>query len=176
MNTKHERLIGGALDGALDPAERAEADRLLATQPEARAQWAAWDAVGDAVRREAGQVVVPDPRAAWLDIRRELRGGAAAGEVVDLAPARAHSLRRLRWAAGLAGLFMLAMAGTAVWQVGRGGFAVTRAVPDVPPAAERVEWVVAGLPGATTMIYTDSETDMTVIWMDVAQGPDPRDS
>ena len=83
---------------------------------------------------------------------------------------------RFRWAAGLAVLVVGTVLGLSAWRVLDGRTPVWVMTDPVESPANRVEWVVAEIPGATTMIYTDTETDMTVIWLDVAQNVDPRDS
>ena len=76
-----------------------------------------------------------------------------------------------------AAVLILGMLSVSMWRLATGR------APDAASLASggnetyrRVEWVKAELPGATTMIYTDEETDITVIWMDVAQNGEARDS
>lgn len=171
MKKSELELISRGLDGDLAPDERARLEALRTRDPEARTVEQAWTSVGDAVRCDRG--TTPDPALAWQDIRRAIRQQAGEG---DATPAFGWPLR-FRWASALAVLAVGAVLGLSAWRVWDDGRAPGwgMAEPDDSPA-NRVEWVIAEIPGATTMIYTDTETDMTVIWMDVAQNVDPRDT
>lgn len=168
MKKSEKKLISRGLDGALSPEERVRLETLRETNPEVRATERAWSAIGDQVRRVPVQP--PDAAVAWQDIRRAIRtaGEQSAGEA-----APAAWFGRLRWAVALSAFAVLALLGVSAWRLMEGAAVTWSATPD---PADRVAWVVAEIPGATTMIYTDKETDMTVIWMDVAQNVDPRDT
>ncbi len=170
MKRSDAQLISRGLDGELNAPERERLDDLLARDPVAAKTAQQWYAAGDAMRSTAARTQAPDPLLAWQDIRREIRRGESAGE-----SSRSHVFSGAWMRAGALAAFIVAgYLGWAGWQHGRQGQVVTAAVPDQPAA--RVEWVEAEIPGATTMIFTDAETDLTVIWMDLAQNNDPRDT
>ena len=167
MKATDEKLISRGMDGALRPEERARLEQLRATDPTARQTEQVWMALGDQIRTMPGQP--PDAALAWQDIRRAIRQQEA-----DPSTASSSFIFGLKWAGGLAGLVLAAVVGFYAWSTLRPS---GMSVADAGDArANRVEWVVAEIPGATTMIYTDTETDLTVIWMDVAQSADPRDT
>jgi len=170
VNKAEKQLISRGLDGELTAGERARLEQLLAARPEARQTLDAWDRLGDQMRRDAATISVPDAAVAWVDIRRAIRQQEAAEPEGVYAPGL---LGRLRWAGAVAALAVIGLLG---WSAFRLWEKPGTPVAEWSPPANRVEWVVAGIPGATTMIYTDPETDMTVIWMDVAQEVDPRDT
>lgn len=168
MKRSLQKLISRGLDGELSPAERAQLERALAGDPSAAKTAGGWERIGDHLRGEAGRVAVPDAAVAWQDIRREIHRQEPERE----AAAASLLTGRLRWAAAMASVCVV---GLLAWSALR----LTHreaVVADVNAPASRVAWVVAEVPGATTMIYTDRETDMTVIWLDVANHNDPRDT
>jgi anti-sigma factor RsiW len=167
MKTTDEKLISRGMDGALRPEERERLEQLRVTDSEARQTEQIWMALGDQIRTVP--VSPPDAAVAWQDIRRAIRQQEA-----DPSTAPNPFLFRLKWAGGLAGLGLAAVLGFYAWQMMRSSGAMVADADGTQ--ANRVEWVVAEIPGATTMIYTDTETDLTVIWMDVAQSADPRDT
>ena len=62
---------------------------------------------------------------------------------------------RLKWAAAIMTLVFLGL-----------GIAVLRHGPSAMASSPaEVEWVSTEVPGATTMVYQDEETGLTVIWM-----------
>ena len=162
------KLISKGLDGELDGKERRQLQELLASDPAMRKTAQDWEKAGDELRRSTGDVPVPDSLLAWHDIRRAIRENES-NTPAKLGPA---SLLRLKWAGGIAAFLVVGMLALSFLHLTREGRFL--ALDSLPPP--RVEWVVAEIPGATTMIYTDMETDLTVIWMDVAQNVDPRDT
>jgi len=166
MKRSEAELISRSMDGRLSVAERAKAERLLAEDPQAAAAARIWQAIGDQLRMDAGRATAPDPVLAWQEIRREIRRN-------EPEPAASWFGAGIRWAAVLA---MVAGFGLAAWSIQRHYLRSDAGVMADPDSASRVDWVKVEVPGATTMIYTDIETDMTVIWMDLAQNTDPRDS
>ncbi len=170
MKISEEHLISRGLDGALNDRERAALDALIARNPEAAARTRAWSDIGDQLRRQATATVTPDPLAAWHDIRRAIRTQAAPER--EEALAMGWSMFRLRIMGAITAVAVIGLLGWSSLRLFRGGDHVAA----TSPASNRVEWVVAEIPGATTMIYTDAETDLTVIWMDLAQNVDPRDT
>ncbi|HMO03303.1 MAG TPA: zf-HC2 domain-containing protein [Kiritimatiellia bacterium] len=170
MKKSELELISRGLDGDLSPDERVRLEALRTREPEARTVERQWTVLGDTLRHD--QVAAPDATVAWQDIQRAIRQQAG-----DAGSASTGGwMVRFRWAAGLAVLVVGTVLGLSAWRVLDGRTPVWVMTDPVESPANRVEWVVAEIPGATTMIYTDTETDMTVIWMDVAQNVDPRDS
>lgn len=165
MKKRDATLISRGLDADLDPSERERLEALLQADSEAAGTQRAWERLGDSLRVRSAEAPAPDPALAWQDIRRAIR--LAEDDASPIAP----PVSRLRWAHALASLAIVGLFGLSAWQLWR-----TENRPVTYPAYSRVEWVIPEVPGATTMIYTDEETDMTVIWMDVAQSPDPRDT
>jgi anti-sigma factor RsiW len=169
MNTANRKLISRGLDAELSGKDRDKLEALLASDAEAKKTSTDWELFGDAMRLEARNAPAPDATLAWQDIRRVIRQQESA----PAAEGTGWLLGRMRWAGAIASTLVLGALAWSVWQLvvrpEQGGLA------SFSPA-NRVEWVIAELPGATTMIYTDVETELTVIWMDVAQTADPRDS
>jgi anti-sigma factor RsiW len=170
MKTSSAQKMSCKIDGELPEAEGARLDREIAGHPDAARTAATWVTMGELLRHEAAHTATPDPLLAWHDIRRAIRQQ----EVVQEKAWHRSLYHRLRWAGGLAALAVLGVIGWGSFRLieQRGEF-IARPV-DFP--ASRVEWVVAEIPGATTIIFNDVETDMTVIWMDLAQNHDPRDT
>jgi len=170
MKKSDSILISRGLDNQLENAERKKLNELLAADPDSAKTEAAWRNVGDQLRREARHIPVPDSQLAWQDIRRAIRQH----EETSGDAGTSGFPWRLTWAGAFATVAVIGLLGWSAWRL------------TLPPAQEiaaaedtigsRVEWVESEMPGATTMIYTDTETDMTVIWMDVALDVDPRDT
>jgi anti-sigma factor RsiW len=179
MKKSEQQLISRGLDGALDESERTAFERLLAENPEAARLAERWERTGDHLRTTMAPPAIPDAAVAWQDIRREIRRQTA-----DTKPAGATETAnwagRMRWAGAFAAVCFLLLAGWLGYRYTVDGEAMfargTTSMSPLPPAPERVEWVVAEVPGATTMIFTDAETEMTVIWMDLADAGNSHDS
>jgi len=170
MKTSTQKLISRGLDRELDPQEREQLDAMLASNPDAARTSRIWELTGDQLRRDAAGIHVPDATVAWQDIRRAIRQDEPAPSI----KAETGLGFRLRWAGALASLLVIGMVGLYALRVKQDSSRADHAGAMGP--ASRVEWVIAEIPGSTTMIYTDMETDLTVIWMDVAQSVDPRDT
>jgi anti-sigma factor RsiW len=168
MKNSDKKIISRGIDSELSVNDRVHLDVLISTEPEAGKTARVWEAIGDHLRSEASLVSVPDPAVAWQDIRREIRQQEGTTK-----ESPAASLGRLGWASVVASALVVSMLGVWAWMLIRTPASM---MANHPAAATRVEWVKAEIPGATTMIYTDTETDLTVIWMDVAQQGEPHDS
>jgi len=167
MKTSDQKLISRGLDGTLRPDERERLEQLRESDPSVRQTERIWMALGEQIR--SSPVSPPDATVAWQDIRRAIRQQEA-----DPTADSYLFLGRLKWTGVLAGLVLAVVFGFYARQLVQTRELASMKIDDSP--ANRVEWVVAEIPGATTMIYTDTETDLTVIWMDVAQNADPRDT
>lgn len=168
MKTSTAKKLSRARDGALTPGEQERLVRETTGDAEAERVAHLWEAAGGLLREGATRTATPDPALAWQAIRREIRNKEAE-------PVRA-AVRGWpggwAWASGLAAVLV---AGGLTWW----GLARERATHTVAQGVaepDRVAWVVAEIPGATTMIYTDAETDLTVIWMELAQKAEPKDT
>lgn len=171
MKKKEQMLVSRGLDSDLSDKERDQLISLLGATPDAESARQAWERIGDEVREGASRTASPDPALAWQDIRRAIQ------HEEDQAFARPAVGWRPAWVMAAAAVLILGMLSVSMWRLATGR------APDAASLASggnetyrRVEWVKAELPGATTMIYTDEETDITVIWMDVAQNGEARDS
>lgn len=171
MKRSDEKLVSRGIDREVDAEERKRLDVILSTDPDAVATDSEWRRIGDTLRHAPVRSAVPDVAVAWRDIQRAIReqGQGVEGERRIEFP----SGWRMPWAAAAAALLVVGLLGWSSWRLLRPS---TAPVPIATATADRVEWVVAEIPGATTMIYSDAEDDLTVIWMDVAQDRDPRDT
>lgn len=170
MKSSIARLISRGMDSDLAPREREKLERILAHDDEAARLSRQWQTAGDMLRADAARIKAPDVTVAWQDIRREIRNVEATPETVFTGLLAS----RFRWAGALAAVFVIGLISWSIVQVAKTPGAMTARLDREVPA--KVEWVVAEVPGATTMIYTDTETELTVIWMDLAQTVDPKDS
>lgn len=176
MRKREQQLISRGLDDDLGEGERTALERLLAEKPEAARLAKNWEQTGDHLRQAMAPATIPDAAVAWQDIRREIRRQTADDREAGSEEAAGWQ-GRLRWAGAIASICILALGGWLGYRYAIDGEALfARGAPPLPPAPERVEWVVAEVPGATTMIFTDAETEMTVIWMDLADAGNSRDS
>ena len=150
MNRKLQRDVSRLRDGQLGPRRAGAVRRALAESAELAGLEATFREIGDRVRDQpvsGGRA----PEAVWQDVQRAIRlggqeAGAAAGPVAW----------PRRWAAGA----LTAVAGAVVigWMLARNPVAAA-----VVPV--EVEFAGTELPGATTLVYQDQETGLTVIWV-----------
>lgn len=115
-----------------------------------------WLSLGDHLRTHA-QAPSQSAEAAWADVRRAIHLQAEEPSKVK------WSLWSSSWRWAAAALAVLALgftAGLGVWRyIGRGSTLLAR----LPSAS--VEWVETGLPRASTMVYEDGKSGLTVIWV-----------
>lgn len=159
---KAQEWISLEMDGELSPRRAARLRAHLDKCPACFKAREAWGAIGEQVR--ARQVPAPkSAEAAWADVRRAIRSEQA--ERVEEEQTWAVGTP-LRWAAA-ALLVMIVGAGLFVkLQKGPGGL--------VRGGGTVVEFVETGLPDATPMVYEDSESGCTVIWVVEANGKKGR--
>ena len=155
---KAKRWISLEMDGELSLRRAARLHAHLDRCPACFKARESWALIGEQIQKRP----VPgskSPEAAWADVRRAIRldaGERWAKEQAWMAGAP------LRWAVSAllimilgSGLFLTLRKGPVQW---------ARA------AATDVEFVETGLPDATPMVYEDSESGWTVIWVVEANG------
>jgi anti-sigma factor RsiW len=157
IGKRAEQLLSRGIDGELSAGERAELDRLLASDPELRKLEAEWSSYAEMLRAQPAPAA-PPPDAAWADVRRAIRLDAAAKQRDESAVFG----WRLAWAGVMIGLILLGFSAILLRQAltGRGAEPRAAAEKDV-----EVEFVETDLPGASPMVYEDAETGWTVIWV-----------
>lgn len=153
------RLIQRAVDGErLSARERTAVDRWLAEDPDARAWRAFLTEAAEAHRAEAEPAAVPDADSVWV---------AVAPQLEPRAEARTGSERLLRHpvlavAAGLAAAVLIAL-GAALYRM--------PGPPAPDPAFDAVETAGTDIPGASTVVYIDEPTGLTVVWVIEPEAP-----
>ena len=151
-----QEWMSRALDGELNAAEQAELEHYLADHPESRIVQAEWRRVGDLLRSEPAQM--PTAEAMWADVQRALR-------VAEPETLPAWSGGRLKWAAAFTGLALVGMGLWAALQPRSSSVSLAQEM-----ATPVVEWAEAELPGTSTMVYEDAESDTVVIWLMAENG------
>lgn len=149
MKDKLSKDLSRFRDGEL-PHSRAEAlRRAVEDSPELRRLENEFRDIGEQLR-ELDVPAGKPAEVAWSDVQRGLRlqDSDAEGGAGILGS-------RLKWAAAIMSTVFIAL-GLAVMQAGT-------VTATVGPA--EVEWVSTEVPGASTMVYQDEETGLTVIWM-----------
>lgn len=152
---KAERWLSRYLDGELDPGRSARLERWLSEDASLRAQADAWRAGGDQLRGLTG--VVPDPARGWADVRTALAEERARPGRKATAPVFGSPLP---WAAAML-VLLLAAVGLGLWTRHHGEDVTALNVAE----PVEVEWAETELPGASTMVFRDEETGLTVIWL-----------
>lgn len=155
---KAQKWISLAMDGELSPRRAARLQAHLATCSGCRKTRDEWASVGVQMR-ERQIPVVKSPEAAWADVRRAIRNDQEERHEEEEAWVVGATLR---WA-GAALLIMILGSGIFL-TFQKGPVEVARA------GGTEVEFVETGLPDATPMVYEDSESGWTVIWVVEANG------
>lgn len=149
MKPNREQVLSRYLDGELSPGQEEELRHALSESGDLEQLDAEFREIGNLLREQEIPPGMPG-EVAWSDIRRTLRLRETAGEAgIGILGSR------LKWAAAMMTLVFVLL-----------GLAVMRTrntLVAVSPA--EVEWVDTDVPGATTMVYQDDETGLTVIWM-----------
>lgn len=162
MNRQHaEQWLSQALDGELSPRRQRKLEAYLAAHPELRQRETEWRAIGAQLHAQ-----LPAPahtsEAAWQDVQRAIRLQQAGKQAVEPSSEAAAGiwlyLRRMGVGAGI----VLVALGAWIWlRAPVPGPAATIAEAD----RTEVEWVETDLPDAMSMVYEDTETGITVIWV-----------
>lgn len=163
MSGSRARWISRYVDGELPSPRREQIARELETSEEARRMKADFETIGERLREGPVPAARP-PEAVWADVRRGIR-------LARKAPARPASWvlgSRVQWV----GATMVAvLVGLTVWS------GIRSMGPSAPASlgstVAEVEWMETDVPGATTMLYQDEETGLTVIWMIEPNEGDP---
>ena len=155
---KVKKWISLEMDGELSPRRVARLQAHLDRCPACCKARESWASIGAQIQKRS----VPglkSPEAAWVDVRRAIR--------LDVRERQAKenvwmSSAPLRWA----------VSALLVMILGSGLFLTLRKSPVrlARAAATDVEFVETGLPDATPMVYEDSESGWTVIWVVEANG------
>ncbi len=152
MNNGKKKLLSRSVDGELSALPEVKLREALESDASLKAEEAAYVEIGER-RRNLEMPESPSTQKMWQDIRREIR--LDAGRATE---SRALG-SRLRWAGGtVAGILVLMMA----WVVMESASSGPEVYVDVPA---EVEWVETDVPNASTMVYLDDDTGMTVIWL-----------
>lgn len=155
---KARKWISLDLDGELSARRAARLQAHLDRCPDCFKVREDWVAVGARMRGRRIPVA-KSPEAAWADVRRAIRSDQeerfeAEETWIIGAP--------LRWAAAV--LLIMIMGSGVFLSLQKGGVGVARA------GGTQVEFVETGLPDAMPMVYEDSESGWTVIWVVEANG------
>jgi len=146
-----EVLLLTERDGVLTPDQHAALARHVADCPACQERRARIAAAIDAFRADATDVTVPDVDAEWRAVRARLPGTTDA-------PRRPRTLAPVIWfTASFAAAASLA-------------FVFLRSTPPAPaplaavPEVAQAEFVEAGDPAASTMVYVDKDSGWLVVW------------
>ena len=173
-----EPLMLAERDGALTPTERAVLSNHVATCPACRQFRTQLAASLETYRASAASVAVPDVDEAWRDLRAQLREPARPAKKRPLAPVIWFGAP-LAAAAALAFAFRLG-SGPSVSRLPAPASVQVAAIsappPPPPPSASApaapydssiiagADYVEAGDPNASTMVYVDKESGWLVVW------------
>ena len=154
MPIRRSKWISRYVDGELPPPRRAQMAREMETSEEARRMKADFETIGERLREGP----VPEARpagAVWADVRRGIRLARR-----EPGPVSWVLGSRVQWV----GATMVAvLVGLTIWS------GIRSMSPSAPTSlgstVAEVEWMETDVPGATTMLYQDEETGLTVIWM-----------
>lgn len=155
---KAQKWISLEMDGELSPRRAARLHAHLEMCPACLKIRDEWASVG--VRMRERQIPVSQsPEAAWADVRRAIRKDEEERFEAEESWVIGATLR---WAA----------AALLVMILGSGVFLTLQkdTVGMVSTGGTDVEFVETGLPDATPMVYEDSESGWTVIWVVEANG------
>jgi anti-sigma factor RsiW len=170
-----ENLILAERDGVLTNEQRAGLSAHLGACPACQQLQLTLNAALDRYQADAASVQVPDADEAWRELRAEIQGGAKSKRKRPLAP--------IVWLAtplAAAAAIALAFIATRPAPVG-----APETVPVVATAARSTppppiydpsiiagaDFVEAGDPNASTMVYVDKESGWLVVWATDATVP-----
>ena len=167
MNRKRaERWLSLYLDGELDARRSSRLQQWLARDTELQHLLDDWRRTGRLLQDRPVPTVDPDQ--AWHDVRRIVRS--------DVPEARGRFMSGASWAAPRvwlgAAAAVLVMCGALWILAGHSGRTARLAAADPAQAPAEVEWAETSLPGASTMVYRDEETGLTIIWLVEADEPE----
>ena len=182
-----ESLILAERDGALTPAERAALSAHVATCPACQQLRTQLATSLEAYQAGVASVRVPDVDAAWRDLQAQVHAPAGRAKKRPLAPVIWFSAPLVAAAAALALVFLVGGSPFAKQPALRKAPAEVMTVaelssppPPPPPAPVFVpptlsapydpsiiagaDYVEAGDPNASTMVYVDKESGWLVVW------------
>jgi hypothetical protein len=187
-------LILAERDGALTPTERAALSDHLAACPACRELRTQLATSLEAYRAGVASVQVPDVDAAWRDLQAEIHAPARRAKKRPLAPVIWFGAPLVAAAAALAMVFLVGgspFARPVAQETARMEVATANPLPPPPPPPASApafvppplstpydpsiiagaDYVEAGDPNASTMVYVDKESGWLVVWatdMDIA--------
>ena len=172
-----ESLILAERDGALTPTERAALSDHVAACPACQQLRTQLAASLEAYKAGVASVRVPDVDEAWQDLRAKLREPAKPAKKRPLAPVIWFGAPLAAAAAAVAFVFLVNSSPKPLTEVPVAVAAVT-AAPPPPPAPydpsiiAGADYVEAGDPNASTMVYVDKESGWLVVWAtDITDAP-----
>jgi len=151
-DNRKRKALSRYLDGELRGPSSSRMASDLESDASLQALKAEYSAIGEQLR-DLETPAAPPVEKLWSDIRRDIRLGANQGEDLSAFGSRLH------WAGGTVATVLVLMM---VWIVMQSGSLGTAAYADT---AAEVEWVETDVPNASTMVYLDDDTGMTVIWI-----------
>jgi len=155
---KAQKWMSLEMDGELSPRRAARLQAHLGACAGCLKTRDEWTSVGVKIR-ERQIPVLKSPEAAWADVRRAIRSDREERYGTE----ESWSIGApLRWAA--AALLVMILGSGLFLTLQKGAVGMARA------SGTDVEFVETGLPDAMPMVYEDSESGWTVIWVVEANG------
>jgi Putative zinc-finger len=166
-----ESLILAERDDALTPTERAALSDHVAACPACQQLRTQLATSLEAYRAGVASVPVPDVDEAWRDLSARLHEPAKPAKKRPLAPVIWFGAPLVAAAAAVAFVFLVNSSPQPVAKVPMAVAAVTAAPPPPPSSAPYdpsiiagADYVEAGDPNASTMVYVDKESGWLVVW------------
>ena len=154
-SNRREKLLSRYLDGDISRAGARKVETWMEEDDSLRKTREEYEALGDLLRQGGAVDECPSAERMWQDVRRSIRNLEP-----DAGPAQPAVFgSRVRWATAMVMVLFAALGAWVVLRAPEPGSGMDRV------EAAEVEWVETDLPGASTMVYRDADTEMTVIWL-----------
>ena len=171
-----EPLILAERDGALTPTERAALSDHIAACPACAQVRTRLAASLEVYRAGAASVRVPDVDEAWRDLQAQMHAARGRAKKRPLAPIIWFGAPLVAAAAALAMIFLVSGSpfSRRASEVTALEVATASALPPPPPPPPPLydpsiiagaDYVEAGNPDASTMVYVDKESGWLVVWV-----------